>query len=237
LATPVPRFLLVLGLAFALLAGGFTALTSFAVSAVKNDLDIPELRRQLDAAERLALADDHPAPDLGGPASPEPSATEPAAHVTVTPDPVPFKQIWSATFKRIDLYEGIAQTQARTSFRVVAVASVCGFGMLLLCSLLVMVRGGPVAEMTALSVIGVSAAGLAGFIAKTFGATYKTAVSQLFTYFYQPWELSRQLNAERVVNTLPESDRPAAAARLAQHISRRRQPAVTNDTHDVGAGS
>lgn len=117
--------------------------------------------------------------------------------------------LWAATQKRIDVYHGIATSQAQRSFRVAQIAAIAGFGAVLLLGVLATFATNGTAAIAA-AVVGVAGAAMSGYIGATFMKAQAESSKQLRQFFLQPVEFSRMLGAERLINTLPIEQRSAA---------------------------
>ena len=106
--------------------------------------------------------------------------------------------LWEITHSRIDLYHEIATTQARKSFRNAQIAMATGFVLLLVFALLA-IRSSSMTASIVTGALGATAAGLAGYIGRTFVRSQESAAGHLRAYFDQPLEFSRYLAAERLL--------------------------------------
>ncbi|MFE3250684.1 hypothetical protein [Streptomyces sp. NPDC059209] len=117
--------------------------------------------------------------------------------------------LWEATHARLKLYHDVALGQANRSFRSAHAAMWLGF---LALALFVAVAFN--ASTTAGSIVagglGAVAAGLAGFIGRTFVRSQEHAAEHLRSYFDQPLEMARYLAAERLVADANLSDEQRA---------------------------
>ncbi|MEU1316851.1 TRADD-N-associated membrane domain-containing protein [Streptomyces tibetensis] len=106
--------------------------------------------------------------------------------------------LWDTTHARLKLYHDVALGQANRSFRSAQWAMWLGFA-----ALAGFVAIALLASTTAGSIVagglGAVAAGLAGFIGRTFVRSQESAAEHLRSYFDQPLELSRYLAAERLI--------------------------------------
>ncbi|GGW15077.1 hypothetical protein [Streptomyces capoamus] len=106
--------------------------------------------------------------------------------------------LWETTHARLKLYHDVALGQANRSFR--SAQRVMWIGFIALAGFVAVAL---MASTTAGSIVagglGAVAAGLAGFIGRTFVRSQETAAEHLRSYFGQPLELSRYLAAERLV--------------------------------------
>ncbi|MGW6414353.1 hypothetical protein [Streptomyces sp. NPDC055055] len=126
---------------------------------------------------------------------------EPVAHET---DPVPdsstltLAALWDATHARLKLYHDVALGQANRSFRSAQAAMWAGFLALAL-FMVVAFKASTTAGSIVAGGLGAVAAGLAGFISRTFVRSQENAAEHLRSYFDQPLEMARYLAAERLM--------------------------------------
>ncbi|MFI1361729.1 hypothetical protein [Streptomyces griseochromogenes] len=114
-------------------------------------------------------------------------------------------ELWAVTHRRLDLYHEIALGQAARSFRNAQFAMVLGF-VLLAAFVAVALRAGTTAGSVVAGGLGAVAAGLAGYVSRTFIRSQEAAAGHLRAYFHQPLEFSRYLAAERLVADAPLSE-------------------------------
>jgi hypothetical protein len=126
--------------------------------------------------------------------------------------------LWGLTHKRLDYYHRIATEQAESSFRYARIAMTAGFVVLVLAVVPALLAGNEVASIVAGS-LGAIAAGLGGFISRTFIRSQETAAQHLRAYFLQPLEFSRYLVAERLLDTLPEDKKAEGILAIVRGIS------------------
>lgn len=128
-------------------------------------------------------------------------------------------ELWTVTHRRLDLYHEIALGQASRSFRNAQIAMVLGFG-LLVAFLLIALQAGTTAGSVVAGGLGAVAAGLAGYVSRTFVRSQEAAAGHLRAYFDQPLEFSRYLAAERLVadSNLSDEQRAEVVTALAQAI-------------------
>ncbi|MFD6936269.1 hypothetical protein ACFWAP_08970 [Streptomyces goshikiensis] len=106
--------------------------------------------------------------------------------------------LWEATHARLRVYHNLALKQADQSFRSAKWAMWLGF-LALGGFVAVALRASTTAGAIVAGGLGAVAAGLAGFIGKTFVRSQEAAAEHLRAYFDQPLELSRYLAAERLI--------------------------------------
>lgn len=116
---------------------------------------------------------------------------------------------WATTNARLKLYHDVALGQANRSFRSAHAAMWLGF-----LALGLFVGVAFKASTTASSIVagglGAVAAGLAGFIGRTFVRSQEHAAEHLRSYFDQPLEMARYLAAERLIADTKLSDEQRA---------------------------
>ncbi|WP_159392535.1 hypothetical protein [Streptomyces niveus] len=138
--------------------------------------------------------------------------------------------LWEATHARLTLYHTVALGQANRSFRSAHAAMWLGF---LALALFVAVAFN--ASTTAGSIVagglGAVAAGLAGFIGRTFVRSQEPAAEHLRIYFDQPLEMARYLAAERLVAgaNLPDEQRAEVLAAIVTAMVAGPQPQPSGD--------
>jgi hypothetical protein len=137
-----------------------------------------------------------------------------------------FASLWAITQRRIDLYHGIATAQAESSFKVGQRATVAGFVAVIILGIVAAFAKNGAAAIAA-SVIGVAGAAMSGYVGATFMKAQSEASAQLRQFFLQPVEFSRMLGVERLVETLPDSDRPAAVQQIVKSMMPSVQPVET----------
>jgi hypothetical protein len=114
-------------------------------------------------------------------------------------------ELWAVTHRRLDLYHEIALGQASRLFRNAQLAMVLGF-VLLVGFVLVALRASTTAGSVVAGGLGAVAAGLAGYVSRTFVRSQEASAEHLRAYFDQPLEFSRYLAAERLVADAGLSD-------------------------------
>ncbi|WP_367039632.1 hypothetical protein [Streptomyces sp. Je 1-332] len=126
-------------------------------------------------------------------------------------------ELWTVTHRRLDLYHEIALGQAARSFRNAQVAMVLGF-VLLVAFVVVALQASTTAGSVVAGGLGAVAAGLAGYVSRTFVRSQEAAAGHLRAYFDQPLEFSRYLAAERLVadSKLSDEQRAGVVTALAQ---------------------
>lgn len=129
--------------------------------------------------------------------------------------------LWNLTHKRLDYYHEIATRQAETSFRNAQAAMLGGFGLLFIAIVLSLLSRN-VAASIATGLLGAVAAGVGGYISRTFLKSQDSAATHLRAYFLQPLEFSRYLVAERLLNTLPTEHKTAGILTIIEAIARHR---------------
>ncbi|MFD9871863.1 hypothetical protein ACFXI8_15705 [Streptomyces niveus] len=143
--------------------------------------------------------------------------------------------LWEATHARLKLYHDVALGQANRSFRSAHAAMWLGF---LALALFVAVAFN--ASTTAGSIVagglGAVAAGLAGFIGRTFVRSQEHAAEHLRSYFDQPLEMARYLAAERLVAdaNLPDEQRAEVLAAIVTAMVAGPQPQPPVDPQQPG---
>jgi MFS family permease len=121
--------------------------------------------------------------------------------------------LWAANQKRVDFYHSIATTQSQASFRNGTFASIVGFAIMILVAVFAAFAPNPVASISA-GAVGIAGAAMSAYIGATFIRLQSDAATQLRQFFLQPVEFSRLLSAERLIDTLPETDRAAAVQQV-----------------------
>ncbi|GAA2186142.1 hypothetical protein GCM10009848_18390 [Micromonospora lupini] len=137
--------------------------------------------------------------------------------------------LWTLTHKRLDYYHEIATGQSQASFRQAQYAMVAGFGVLLTSvavAAFVQTTGAVIVAAT----LGATAAGLGGYVARTFLRSQETAASHLRAYFLQPLEFSRYLVVERLLSTLTDDAKTQGILLMVRGIS-----SVRSDDEDGGS--
>jgi len=105
-------------------------------------------------------------------------------------------------------------------FRNAQLAMVVGFVLLVGFAVLAMRASTPTASVVT-GVLGAAAAGLAGYIGRTFVRSQEAAAAHLRAYFDQPLQFARYLAAERLVanfDALTDQQRADMVAQLAASI-------------------
>lgn len=128
-----------------------------------------------------------------------------------------FKSLWTVTQKRLDYYHKIATTQAEQSFQYGQIAAGAGFFIILISVIVAALAHSTAASISAV-VSGISGGGLGAFIGATFMKSQDTASTQLREYFHQPLDFSKYLAAERLLEQLGESERPAAIQKIIESM-------------------
>ncbi|WP_406331163.1 hypothetical protein [Streptomyces sp. NBC_00203] len=106
--------------------------------------------------------------------------------------------LWSVTNARLELYHRIATGQASASFRNAQTAMWTGFVLLGAFTVAAAFARNTTASIVA-GALGVTSAGLAGYVSRTFVRSQESAAGHLRAYFDQPLEFSRYLAAERLI--------------------------------------
>ncbi|WP_369260450.1 hypothetical protein [Streptomyces sp. R35] len=146
------------------------------------------------AEDRLEEALRRPAPRQ----SPEPEAeAEPDGGQPPEQD-LALPALWSVTNARLALYHRIATGQASASFRNAQTAMWTGFVLLGAFTAAAAFARNTTASIVA-GALGVTSAGLAGYVSRTFVRSQESAAGHLRAYFDQPLEFSRYLAAERLI--------------------------------------
>lgn len=122
-------------------------------------------------------------------------------------EPLSLAELWSVTQERIEYYHKIVTTQSEVSFRNGAITSYLGLGLLLALAVVAIFTGGDLATSVVIGVLGAIGAALSGFLGATFIKLHTEASAQLREFFSQPVEFSRLLGAERLIESLPPSER------------------------------
>ncbi|MFD7964357.1 hypothetical protein ACFV5J_26525 [Streptomyces zaomyceticus] len=123
---------------------------------------------------------------------------------TQAPQPVPdsstltLAALWDATHARLKLYHDVALGQANRSFRSAQAAMWAGF-LALAGFVALAFKASTTAGSIVAGGLGAVAAGLAGFISRTFVRSQENAAEHLRSYFDQPLEMARYLAAERLI--------------------------------------
>jgi len=144
---------------------------------------------------------------------------EAEANLSETDTETAFVSLWQVTQKRLDYYHQIATSQSRQSFLYGQVAAAIGLAIVLLCALIAAFANSTAGSVTT-GLLGVTGAGLAGYIGATFMRSQDTASQQLRAYFAQPLEFSRFLAAERLLPSITDVEaREAATAQLISVIA------------------
>jgi hypothetical protein len=125
-------------------------------------------------------------------------------------EPLSLPVLWSVTQERIDYYHRIATNQAEVSFRNGAITSYIGFSLLIGFAVLGALTASNLYTSITLGVLGAAGAALTGYLGATFIKLQSEASSQLRQFFSQPVDFLRLLGAERLIATLPESERAAS---------------------------
>ncbi|MFG2956329.1 hypothetical protein ACGF5O_21730 [Streptomyces sp. NPDC048291] len=118
--------------------------------------------------------------------------------------------LWKVTHARLDHYHQIALGQAERSFRNAQIAMGVGFLLLVGFSLLAL-RATTTAASVVSGALGITAAGLAGYVSRTFVRSQEISAGHLRAYFDQPLEFSRYLAAERLIADVDMSHDQRAA--------------------------
>lgn len=117
--------------------------------------------------------------------------------------------LWKTTHARLKLYHDVALGQANRSFRSAHAAMWLGFAALAL-FVGVALNASSTANSVVAGGLGAVAAGLAGFIGRTFVRSQEHAAEHLRSYFDQPLEMARYLAAERLIADTTLSDEQRA---------------------------
>ncbi|MER7675151.1 hypothetical protein [Streptomyces sp. NPDC096934] len=135
--------------------------------------------------------------------------------------------LWDTTHARLKLYHDVALGQANRSFRSAQWAMWMGF-VALGAFVAIALKASSTAGSVVAGGLGAVAAGLAGFIGRTFVRSQETAAGHLRSYFDQPLELSRYLAAERLVADprLSQEQRAEILTVLVTAMVQEPQPAV-----------
>lgn len=129
------------------------------------------------------------------------------------------EQLWVTTSNRLDLYHQIATRQAEQSFRHAQIAMAIGFVTIVVAASVAAFAAKTTAGSIVSGVLGATGAAMAAYIGQTFVRSREIAAAHLQSYFLQPLEFSRYLAAERLIDTLEPSAKPAAVDHLAQAIA------------------
>ncbi|WP_327429860.1 hypothetical protein [Streptomyces sp. NBC_01236] len=151
----------------------------------------PRLRLRT-AEDRLEEALRRPAPRQSPEPEAEPDGGQPQEQDLALP------ALWSVTNARLALYHRIATGQASASFRNAQTAMWTGFVLLGAFTAAAAFARNTTASIVA-GALGVTSAGLAGYVSRTFVRSQESAAGHLRAYFDQPLEFSRYLAAERLI--------------------------------------
>ncbi|AYN33265.1 hypothetical protein DUI70_2764 [Streptomyces albus] len=152
-----------------------------------------------------------PLADTGGYGYPGPSSFDYPLLPPLPPPPPPAYQqsgdtqdslllaaLWEATHTRLRLYHETALKQANRSFRNAQSAMGTGFALLVVFTVLA-VKAPTSAASIVSGALGLTSAGLAGYVSRTFIRSQEIAAGHLRAFFSQPLEFSRYLAAERLI--------------------------------------
>jgi hypothetical protein len=139
--------------------------------------------------------------------------------------------LWEVTNARLDDYHGIATGQAKSSFRTAQAAITGGFILLLGFAVLSFRTHSTTSSIT-IAVLGGVAAGLSGYIGRTFIRSQETAARYLRAYFDQPLAFSRYLAAERLLSSQSDVKAQERDALLRIIISAMVESSVSNTEKD-----
>ncbi|MEU6737441.1 hypothetical protein ABZ929_30285 [Streptomyces physcomitrii] len=152
-----------------------------------------------------------PLADTGGYGYPEPSPVDyPLLPPLFLPPPPAYPQpgdaqddlllaaLWEATHTRLRLYHETALKQANRSFRNAQLAMGTGFVLLVVFTVLAVKAPTSTASIVS-GALGLTSAGLAGYVSRTFIRSQEIAAGHLRAFFSQPLEFSRYLAAERLI--------------------------------------
>lgn len=126
--------------------------------------------------------------------------------------------LWPVTQKRIDFYHEIALEQSRKSFRNGQIAMTIGFIAVIGVGFFAAFAKNGTASIAA-GVVGVAGAAMSGMIGATFLKSQAEASSQLRQFFSQPVDLLHVLGAERLVQSLPDSERATAVQQIIKSMT------------------
>ncbi|MFB8347914.1 hypothetical protein [Streptomyces niveus] len=138
--------------------------------------------------------------------------------------------LWEATHARLKLYHDVALGQANRSFRSAQASMWLGFLALAL-FVAIAFKASTTAGSIVAGGLGAVAAGLAGFIGRTFVRSQEHAAEHLRSYFDQPLEMARYLAAERLVAdaNLPDEQRAEVLAAIVTAMVAGPQPQPSGD--------
>jgi hypothetical protein len=174
-----------------------------AILALIGDLTASATREQKQQVERRARvrsAEEKLENAVKGDASPSAAGIEGDQMVGTPADALDLSVLWEVTNARLDDYHGIATGQARKSFTTAQCAIAAGFIILIGFAALSFRTHSTAASIT-IAALGGVAAGLAGYIGRTFIRSQETAARYLRAYFDQPLAFSRYLAAERLLSS------------------------------------
>jgi hypothetical protein len=172
---------------------------------VRPGESVEELRDRLRALRdgiENDVPNEEPEPGTGQGEAPEPGTSPSVALLSLS-------ALWEATHARLHLYHDLALRQAGESFRSAKWAMWAGFvalGGFVLAALWASTTAGSIVA----GGLGAVAAGLAGFIGKTFVRSQEMSAEHLRSYFDQPLEHARYLAAERLIADAKLSDEQRA---------------------------
>lgn len=152
--------------------------------------------------------------DAGGVVATPIEATDPST----AGDGVAFPALWIATQKRIDAYHEIATAQARKSFLGTQVATYSGFVIVVGLGIMAATAPTSTGSITA-ATVAVIGGGLSTYVGSTFMKSQSQATAQLRRFFVQPMENARLLSVERLIETLPASERSNAILKVVEKMT------------------
>jgi hypothetical protein len=192
-------FPLLMGAAALVIVGVFLIGLSFIHRSRLRERRLLADRGRIRAAEQeledaLRSRPPRPAVEPVGPVGPvEPVREEPEPQ-----DGLVLPALWELTHARLEDYHRIAMGQAARSFRNAQIAMATGFVLLVAFTVLALMARTTAASIVA-GALGVTSAGLAGYVSRTFVRSQEIAAGHLRAYFDQPLEFSRYLAAERLI--------------------------------------
>jgi hypothetical protein len=167
------------------------------------------------------------ASDFGSPGAPahpgfeRPSEGAPELHARAE-----LQLLWTATQLKMNEYHGVAQSQAKISFRNAQIAIVSGFVVLVIAVIVAAMFQSP-AVTVATGILGISGGALAAYVSRTFIRAQENTSARLQRYFTEPAEITRMLVARLLLSEVTDKgEREAATAQVARDIvgsSRERQ--------------
>lgn len=173
-----------------------------AVLVFLGDARYSSIRQEIEGGKRLRSAEERLENSVKG-GSPLVATNVDYQGPDAPDDTLALSVLWEVTNARLSQYHRIATGQARRSFTTAQVAIGIGF-MLLFGFAWLSFRTHSTAASITIAALGGAAAGLAGYIGRTFIRSQETAARYLRAYFDQPLAFSRYLAAERLLSSQSE---------------------------------